>query len=83
MEKTRKGMPGPTFTCINAEQFEALLKGKKCVTYCLAGSGAARLPDRLWPARLSGGLDNLGGFNDWIFILSEWLSTIKTSYGLK
>ena len=47
MEKTRKGMPGPTFTCINAEQFEALLKGKKCVTYCLAGGGAARLPDRL------------------------------------
>ena len=28
METTRRGMPGPTFTCINGKQFESLLKGK-------------------------------------------------------
>ena len=28
MEKTRKGMPGPTFTCINRKQFVSALEGK-------------------------------------------------------
>ena len=28
METPRRGMPGPTFSCINAKQFQALLKGE-------------------------------------------------------
>ena len=28
METPRQGMPGPTFSCINAKQFQALLKGE-------------------------------------------------------